>query len=36
MRNARHLIILAKEYTSNITGNVTDADKTFIEKLNNM
>lgn len=36
MRNARHLIILAKEYTSNITGNVTDADKTFIKKLNNM
>ena len=34
MRNARHLIILAKEYTSNITGNVTNADKTFIEKLN--
>lgn len=34
MQNARHLIILAKEYTSNITGNVTDADKTFIDKLN--
>lgn len=36
MRNIKHMIILAKEYARNITGNVTDADKTFIEKLNNM
>lgn len=36
MQNARHLIILAKEYTRNITGNITDVDKKFIEKLNQM
>lgn len=36
MRNIKHMIILAKEYARNILGDVSESDKTFIEKLNNM
>ena len=36
MRNIKHMIILAKEYARNILGDVSESDKTFIEKLKNM
>lgn len=36
MQNIKHMIILAKEYARNILGDVSESDKTFIEKLNNM
>ncbi len=36
VHNIRHLIILAKEYSRNIIGNVPEPDKTFLEKLSSM
>lgn len=36
MQNIKHLIMLAKEYSRNIIGNVPEPDKTFLEKLSNM
>lgn len=36
MQNIKHLIILAKEYARNILGDVSESDKTYLEKLSNM
>ena len=36
MQNIKHVIILAKEYARNILGDVSESDKTLLEKLSNM
>lgn len=36
MQNVKHMIILAKEYASNIIGNVPTTDKILLDKLSDM